>query len=43
MEVVNPDDFVSPLEEGMSADVYFQYVAPPCVQTPEQVNRSRVY
>ncbi|KAA0725604.1 Ciliary-associated calcium-binding coiled-coil protein 1 [Triplophysa tibetana] len=36
IEVVNPVDFVSPLEEGMSADVFFQHVAPPCVQTPEQ-------
>ncbi|XP_057213694.1 ciliary-associated calcium-binding coiled-coil protein 1 isoform X2 [Triplophysa rosa] len=36
IEVVNPVDFVCPLEEGMSADVFFQHVAPPCVQTPEQ-------
>ncbi|XP_065098865.1 ciliary-associated calcium-binding coiled-coil protein 1 [Paramisgurnus dabryanus] len=36
IEVVTPFDFVPPLEEGMPADLYFQYVAPPRVQTPEQ-------
>ncbi|XP_055033027.2 ciliary-associated calcium-binding coiled-coil protein 1 isoform X1 [Misgurnus anguillicaudatus] len=36
IEVVTPVDFVPPLEEGMPADLYFQYVAPPRVQTPEQ-------
>ncbi|XP_048027203.1 ciliary-associated calcium-binding coiled-coil protein 1 [Megalobrama amblycephala] len=31
-----PADFASPLEEGMPVDLYFHYVAPPRVQTPEK-------
>lgn len=38
IEVINPAEFAAPLEEGFPADLYFHYMAPPCVQTPEQVN-----
>ncbi|XP_051529731.1 ciliary-associated calcium-binding coiled-coil protein 1 [Myxocyprinus asiaticus] len=36
VEVINPVDYATPLEEGMPADLYFHYVAPSCVETPEQ-------
>ncbi|XP_050980480.1 ciliary-associated calcium-binding coiled-coil protein 1 isoform X2 [Labeo rohita] len=36
IEVINPAEFAAPLEEGMPADLYFHYMAPPRVQTPEQ-------
>ncbi|XDV44960.1 hypothetical protein PO909_013162 [Leuciscus waleckii] len=36
IEVINPADFAAPLEEGMSTDLYFHYVDPPRVQTPEK-------
>ncbi|XP_016296276.1 uncharacterized protein C10orf107 homolog [Sinocyclocheilus anshuiensis] len=37
IEVIDPAEFAAPLEEGMPADLYFYYMAPPRVQTPEQV------
>ncbi|XP_058649256.1 ciliary-associated calcium-binding coiled-coil protein 1 isoform X2 [Onychostoma macrolepis] len=36
IEVIDPAEFAAPLEEGMPVDLYFHYMAPPCVQTPEQ-------
>uniref|UniRef100_A0A672PZL8 Ciliary associated calcium binding coiled-coil 1 n=1 Tax=Sinocyclocheilus grahami TaxID=75366 RepID=A0A672PZL8_SINGR len=36
IEVIDPAEFAAPLEEGMPADLYFYYMAPPRVQTPEQ-------
>uniref|UniRef100_A0A8C2DRN3 Ciliary associated calcium binding coiled-coil 1 n=1 Tax=Cyprinus carpio TaxID=7962 RepID=A0A8C2DRN3_CYPCA len=36
IEVINPAEFAAPLEEGMPTDLYFHYMAPPRVQTPEQ-------
>ncbi|KTG43540.1 hypothetical protein cypCar_00021544 [Cyprinus carpio] len=36
IEVIDPAESAAPLEEGMSADLYFHYMAPPRVQTPEQ-------
>ncbi|XP_073684945.1 ciliary-associated calcium-binding coiled-coil protein 1 [Garra rufa] len=36
IEVINPAEFAAPLEEGLPADLYFHYMAPPRVQTPEQ-------
>ncbi|XP_016392307.1 uncharacterized protein C10orf107 homolog [Sinocyclocheilus rhinocerous] len=36
IEVINPAEFAAPLEEGMPADLYFHYMAPPRVPTPEQ-------
>ncbi|KAK2876812.1 hypothetical protein Q8A67_020908 [Cirrhinus molitorella] len=36
IEVINPAEFAAPLEEGLPADLYFHYMAPPHVQTPEQ-------
>nr|XP_005173023.1 uncharacterized protein C10orf107 homolog isoform X1 [Danio rerio] len=36
IELINPDEFAAPLEEGFPADLYFHYMAPPCAQTPEQ-------
>uniref|UniRef100_A0A8C1R8D2 Ciliary associated calcium binding coiled-coil 1 n=1 Tax=Cyprinus carpio TaxID=7962 RepID=A0A8C1R8D2_CYPCA len=36
IEVIDPAESAAPLEEGMSADLYFHYMAPPHVQTPEQ-------
>lgn len=37
IEVIDPAEFAAPLEEGMPVDLYFHYMAPPRVQTPEQV------
>lgn len=37
IELINPADFAAPLEEGMPTDLYFRYVDPPRVQTPEKV------
>ncbi|XP_077061908.1 ciliary-associated calcium-binding coiled-coil protein 1 isoform X2 [Siphateles boraxobius] len=36
IELINPADFAAPLEEGMPTDLYFHYVDPPRVQTPEK-------
>ncbi|KAL1263997.1 hypothetical protein QQF64_004352 [Cirrhinus molitorella] len=36
IEVISPAEFAAPLEEGLPADLYFHYMAPPRVQTPEQ-------
>ncbi|XP_043109330.1 ciliary-associated calcium-binding coiled-coil protein 1 isoform X2 [Puntigrus tetrazona] len=36
IEVIDPAEFASPLEEGMPADLYLRYVAPPRARTPEQ-------
>uniref|UniRef100_A0A671RV03 Ciliary associated calcium binding coiled-coil 1 n=1 Tax=Sinocyclocheilus anshuiensis TaxID=1608454 RepID=A0A671RV03_9TELE len=38
IEVIDPAEFAAPLEEGMPADLYFYYMAPPRVQTPEQTS-----
>ncbi|KAK7134356.1 hypothetical protein R3I93_017693 [Phoxinus phoxinus] len=36
IESIDPADFAAPLEEGMPTDLYFHYVDPPRVQTPEK-------
>ncbi|XP_026865189.2 ciliary-associated calcium-binding coiled-coil protein 1 isoform X1 [Electrophorus electricus] len=36
VEIFNCTDFAAPLEEGMPADVYFRYIAPPHTTPPDQ-------